>query len=270
MISSVPLGLELYSGGTELADLFFIIHGTESLEKSELVPGTYPADVSGCKKALEYFLYGRDEAEGMQILEDLLRKGRAGRESCSDTDMREIAEYTLFLPARVIVYLTAELLQKPFWGLWKQLYQSVYRDEIGKKYAPKWLEELRSSTIEAPIPPVRTSNFLRQDGYYTFWRTPEELKGQPNYYISDDDRMYWWDGTDEVIISDDTKQWLKDLAAEHREIMKVTSEAPDRRELFLESFVKTLADADEYYRKIFLPLSAYFNQVYDDNRWWIS
>ena len=165
--------------------------------------------------------------------------------------MREIAEYTLFLPARVIVYLTAELLQKPFWGLWKQLYQSVYRDEIGKKYAPKWLEELRSSTIEAPIPPVRTSNFLRQDGYYTFWRTPEELKGQPNYYISDDDRMYWWDGTDEVIISDDTKQWLKDLAAEHREIMKVTSEAPDRRELFLESFVKTLADADEYYRKIF-------------------
>ena len=80
VISSVPLGLELYSGGTELADLFFIIHGTESLEKSELVPGTYPADVSGCKKALEYFLYGRDEAEAIDTgRPSPKRPGRPGK-----------------------------------------------------------------------------------------------------------------------------------------------------------------------------------------------
>ena len=262
VMSSVPTGLELYSGGTDLADLFFIIHGTESLKESELVPDTYPADVYGCRKAVEHFFCGRDEEEAMQTLRDLLRKDRAGRESCSDPDRKEIAEYTLFLPARVIVYLTAELRQKPFWRLWKKLCNSVYRDEIRKRYAPAWLEELRRSTIEAPIPPVRTSDFLRQDGYFTFWNTPEELKGQPNYYISDDDRMYWWDSTDEVIISEEAQQWLRELAAEHREIMEVTSEAPEQKKLFLENFIKTLANANDYYKKIY-PFQKMFYEFID-------
>lgn len=44
--------------------------------------------------------------------------------------------------------------------------------------------------------------------------------------------MYWWDNTDEVIISEEAQQWLRELAAEHREIMEVTSEAPEQKNCF--------------------------------------
>lgn len=69
------------------------------------------------------------------------------------------------LPVRVIVYLTAELIGLKFWKLWKDIHKSVYQDQIMKKYVS------------------------------------DELMGKPDYYISDDDRFYWWDGSDEVKVS---------------------------------------------------------------------
>ena len=32
-------------------------------------------------------------------------------------------------------------------------------------------------------------NFLRDNSVFTFHGTPDELKGKPNYYLSDDDRV---------------------------------------------------------------------------------
>lgn len=74
--------------------------------------------------------------------------------------------------------------------------------------------------IEAPVPPFRTSEFLRQDDFFAFYDTPKELEGKPDYYISDDDRLYWWDGTDEVVLSKEMDEWLGILAVRHKEILE--------------------------------------------------
>lgn len=34
----------------------------------------------------------------------------------------------------------------------------------------------------------------REEREETKYNTPEELRGKPNYYLSDDDRLYWWVG----------------------------------------------------------------------------
>ena len=94
---------------------------------------------------------------------ELIRADRKQREECGDAELKEIVGYSLFLPARVLAYLTAEYQEKNFWVLWQELHENVYHDEATKKYASKELEEERRRAIEAPIPPVKTSDFLKQD-----------------------------------------------------------------------------------------------------------
>ena len=79
--------------------------------------------------------------------------------------------------------------------------EEAYTDEQIHEYACDELQKLRRELIETPIPAMSTSEFLYNDGPFTFWDTPEELKGKPNYYITDDDRAFWWDGTNEVQLS---------------------------------------------------------------------
>lgn len=247
----IPSGMGYEAGGTELSDLMYITHGTETLKKAQIEKGTYPADVYGCKNALKAFFksYPGDKAVG-QIWR-LLGKSREERKKTKGTALEGVGRFSLILPARVIVYLTAELKKQSFWGQWKEIYTTVYHDEVMKRYAPKELEEERRKRIEAPVPPVRTSAFLRQDGWFTFYHTPEELKGKPNYYISDDDRLYWWDGTDEVILSEEMNRWLKELAVRHKEILAGMKENMTASDRFLQEFLALLAEIDKYYKRIF-------------------
>lgn len=251
LMDLIPAGMGYQAGGIELSDLMYIVHGTETLTETEIEADTYPADVYGCKKALEAFFELNPGEEAVGRIWELLGKNREEREKEKGAEFGEIAGFTLMLPARVIVYLTTELKGQSFWVQWKEIHGRVYHDERMKDYASKELEEERKRLIEAPVPPVRTSEFLRQDGVFTFFSTPEELKGKPNYYISDDDRLYWWDGTDEVILSEEMDRWLKELAARHREIAGGIEEDVAAPDGFLREFLSLLAEIDQYYKRIF-------------------
>lgn len=250
LMDMIPAGLRYAACGVEFADLMNIMEGTEMLTEDEVVPGTYPADVYGCKKAVEAFLKADPGRENVRRIWELLQKDKAEREQTEEEGLADIAGFSLFLPARVIVYLTTEKKKISFWETWKELRGSVYQDEAMKKYASDELEEERRELIEAPVPPVRTSEFLRQDGWFTFHDTPKELKGKPNYYISDDDRLYWWDGSDEVIISEETDQWLKGLAQRHKDIIDHMDEAGSGQD-FMKGFLSLFADIDQFYQRIF-------------------
>ncbi len=241
------------AGGTELADLLYILHGTETLETNHIVPGSYPDDVYRCRKALISFR----KLNGDQFLESLLhflQMDRSKREENTDTNLALFAELSMFLPARVFVYLAAEIDCKPFWELWKEWKDKVYHDERIKQYASKKLQKQRQDWRTSIIPKIRTSAFLRQDNWFTFYDTPEELKGKGNYYLSDDDRIFWWDGTDEVVISDEMNTWLTELSDRHRRLMDL----PDagcgdqfKGSDFMRDFIVLLDEICDYYKRIF-------------------
>ena len=86
-------------------------------------------------------------------------------------------------------------------------------------------------------------------GFFTFFNNPEELPDTPDYYISDDDRLYWWDGSDEVRISEDTDIWLKELAKQHKEIIE-TEKCEEVSKDFHRFFMLTLFEIEEYYERI--------------------
>lgn len=100
-----------------------------------------------------------------------------------------------------------------------------------KEYAPQQLIAERKKLVEEPIPPVRTSEFLGQN--------------------SDDDRLYWWDGTDEVVLSEEMDEWLKSLALSHKEISENMAGEPGNTDEFLKDFLMLLVEIDQYYKRIF-------------------
>ena len=160
----------------------------------------------------------------------------------------------MFLPARVFVYLAVEIDHKPFWELWKEWEDKVYHDERMKQYASEKLQKQREERRKNIIPKIRTSAFLRQDGWFTFRDTPEELKDKGNYYLSDDDRIFWWDGTDEVIISDEMSIWLTELADRHRGMMDLPDAGCGNRfkdSDFIKDFMILLDEICDYYKRIY-------------------
>ena len=81
--------------------------------------------------------------------------------------------------------------------------------------------------------------------------TPEEAQDKPKYFISDDDRMYWWDGSDEVILSGELNQWLKALALEHRELAEKIAQGELEQNEFLKDFLTLLVEINHYYKRIY-------------------
>ena len=163
-------------------------------------------------------------------------KVRKAYENTPLDPVAEIAEYTLFLPARVIVYLTAECVDQDFWEMWEDIGETVYDDEIRKQYELDADRGYRKEVMDAPIEPISTATFL--SAYGTFYET-------------DADRLYWWDGTKEVIISDELELWLQSLKKKYIEILKKTPQSTIRTDQFLKSFMKLLKDIDNKYHRIF-------------------
>lgn len=249
----VPYAWRNAVGGTDLADLMFIISGTGHLVDEKVQSGTYPADVLKCKQELNRFFQSNSDKE---VLRELLQKSYADREQEKSERLQPLAKLTFRIPARVFVYLTAEICKENFWKLWEELRTKVYKDERMNSYAPAELLEWRRERLQEPVEPVRTSDFLRQDGYFAFYDTPEELKEKPNFYLSDADRLYWWDGSDEVEITVETDAWLKELAAQHKEIA-ANQESEENSILGLQDFMKMLAEINAYYWHI-LPFESMF------------
>lgn len=204
----IPDKLLKATGGTELSDLLYIIYGTESLKSDNIVPASYPEDIYRCKMAL----LSLQECYGDKFYEHLLQflqLDRNRREKNTDENLTALAELSLFLPARVVVYLAAE---------------------------------------------VKTSEFLRQDNLFTFYDTPEQLKGKSNYYLTDDDRLFWWDGTDEVVISEEMTIWLEELAGRHRKLMELPDAGCGDRfngSNFIKNFIILLNEMCSYYKRIY-------------------
>ena len=249
----IPDNLLKAAGGTELTDLFYIMYGTETLETDAIAPTSYPDDVYRCKKALSRLREACGE-NFWECLFQLLQMDRDERKNRSDEKLTMLAELSMILPARVFIYLAAEMENRSFWKLWQEWKDRVYHDEQMKQYASIELQEQRREWKESRIPKIRTSEFLRQDNWFTFYNTPDELKGRGNYYLTDDDRLFWWDGTDEVILSDEVDSWLRKLADQHAELM----ELPDagcgeafKAQDFIKDFISLLDDICSYYKRIY-------------------
>lgn len=249
--SIIPRGMIYEAAGIELTDLLYIINGTKTLDDNEKIAiDSYPMDILKCKVVLEKFFKKDESEQAVENLVELLKMDRVYREKVQEEDLIHIVEMTLFLPARVFAYLVAEIKGIDFWEFWKEIHAEVYHDEVMKKYASDELIEKRLRERNKPIPPVSTSEYLRQDGFFTFYDTPKELKGKPNYYISDDDRMFWWDGTDEVKITDETQNWLVTLASQHKELME-KQEIKEKTEDFFNVFLSLLVEINRYYKRIY-------------------
>ncbi|MBR2810526.1 MAG: hypothetical protein IKD69_04020 [Solobacterium sp.] len=253
ILSLIPWPHMYYAGGTDLADLLYITKGTETLTVETVKPGTYPADILECRNRLARYFQSRKSANDLEKIWKLVSMDRKGRQETDDPEMKEVAEMTLMLPARVIVYLSSEILGKNFWMIWHDLYDSVYHDEEMKEYASASLRRKRLQEFKRPIAPTGSSDFLYMDNWFTFYDTPKELMDKPKYIVSDDDRLYWWDGSDEVIISEEMDQWLHDLSERHGKLMEedAADSSDTDSDASLKKFFALLGDIDSYYGRLY-------------------
>ncbi len=268
ILDMIPCSFLYYAGGIELTDLCYITHGTDSLNEERVKPGSYPADILNCKNEIAAYLQNAGEPDALEKLWNLIHMDREQRSKVKEPQLVIIAEMTLILPARALVYLVSELQEQDFWINWKKLSTDAYHDEILKEYAPAEITEFRKKKKNVPVPTMSTSDFLRQDGWFTFYDTPEELKDQPAYYLSDDDRLYWWDGTDEVRISGEMDEWLKELAKRHKLKMEETSEEYENSDsdALLKDFLLLLVEIDDYYQRIFPFQDMFYEFIRNGNR----
>lgn len=249
----VPRSLRWAMGGIEFSDICYMIEGTDSIKESEIIKDSYPEAIYVCRTALKkYFEEDSGEVDNkIQHIWDLLKYPRSKRGKVTDKIMPKIAEMTLVIPARMIVYLVTEICKMNFWEVWKELRNDVYHDEDISKYINEELQSKRKTARESAIAPIRTADFLRNDGFFTFYRNPQELKGVPNYYLSDDERAYWWDGTDEVILSEEMEQWMVDLGGRHRKIVEEIRDTEQTKEDFTKELVVILSRIEQFYKRVY-------------------
>ena len=78
------------------------------------------------------------------------------------------------------------------------------------------IRRLRKKACEIPDNPVSSCQEHHEVVAIDF-SIPESF---PEKNVTDDDRMYWWDASDEVVLSEDTVRWLEGLADRHRKLME--------------------------------------------------
>ena len=257
----IPKNLRYAAGGTELADLLWVINGTSSLLPRDLDPDSYAYEVWKCQRAIQEIFIKDLENEEEKIL-SLLQMPRNRRKSVMDPVMKKLAKFTLFLPARIVLFLYTEFTGDNFWKIWSAIKSGAYHDEKMKKYASKELELYRKIFIEGPIAPVTTSDFLSQDGYFTFWKTPPELGGEENYYISDWDRLYWWGKIEDIEITEEIDTWLKMLVKEYEMILK--DKEQETEDVFSEHIFNTMEYLNTLYGRIYL-FKEFYNELLNNS-----
>lgn len=265
----VPAEYELAAGGTDYMDLYCIAAGLKkvfsSLTGEEIEECHYLSDIRQCWDVSRIIF---NEPDGEQFLLDLMKMKREEREQLAggngntDAGRRDLAKLSLYMPARVLAYTYADVKgerekngeeekywhsNSDFWDFWMKNKDEMYHDEIPKQYASEGIQKFRRNEWENPCEKVRTTEFLRTKSYVSRGES-ERTKSLPDYMISDADRLFWWDGSNDVVISADTDQWLKDLAERHRKLMEEAGEYEEGS--FIRDFITLLADANSYYRNI--------------------
>lgn len=245
----VPKGFEAYMGGAELADIMYIIYGTDT-GMEDVKEGSYVAEILQIKNMLKEY-YENHPENGYDEVKALLKIPRAEREQIKGTDYDDLAKLSLRIPARVFIYLSAELLGLDFWDEWINIYHSTYKDEEMISYVSKGIDEKRRKVRYGSLGKIKTSEFLKNDGPFTFWRTPDELKYKDNYYISDDDLMYWWDGSDKYELSDKMLEKIEKWKQIYQEILVgITKENANEFEM-LKQLMSDLHEANGFYKRIY-------------------
>lgn len=177
----------------------------------------------------------------------MLKKTFHERISIETETLKRIATRILYMSARIIVYLASEIRNLNFWKTWKVLRADIYQDEVNVGHAnDKKREDLRVK----PFEPIPTSEYLRQYSPIVFWDTPEELKNKPDYFLSGADRLYWWDDSDEVRISEKTDKWLRKLADQYQTILNSELE-PKETILEFQEFMELMVNTDNWYYRIY-------------------
>lgn len=263
VLDAVPLSLRSCMLIEELADIYYAVNGTKDLEEHNPPAGSYSAMVKKCRQSMERYLETGSSPDNLRtVLYSLLKKPREKREQTAkeNVTLTEIASLSLELPARVFVYLFVELSGRDFWAEWTAIRETVYHDEEMKQYMPDNILQRRNELLKRPVPDVSTSEFLNQTYEFCFTGSvPKELENEPRYYLSDDDRAYWWDDSDEVVLSGNMEGWLKSLAEQHKTIRASLSVENLAGNDFLTEMMDTLADADNTYERIF----AFSNMFYE-------
>lgn len=258
IVQSVPVTQYKGLGGIEFADICYILEGTKDLEEEILVKGSYPEMILKARKALqEYYAHNDNKDEKQHRLWQLLVMTYKERNNVSN-ELSSVAELSLHLPARVFVYLTAELLESNFWELWAKLKDDVYLDEDVSGYASKDVIEKREEFIKALPKEVTTVDFFYNDGIFTFWGTPDSLKSKPNYYISNDERAYWWN-EEEDFFSDEMEEWLNKIGKQHKELLTELSIYEIEEKDFLKETLDVLFEVNAYYKRVY----AYRDMFYE-------
>lgn len=252
----VPKGLEAYAGGTDLVDIMHIEYGTEEVP-DETPSGAYAKEVWNLKKELELFYKGNGQS-GKELIWQLIAMPIAKRKSIKGTSYDKLAELSTRIAARVFVYLSAEILSFSFWEEWENIYKDVYDDEITPNYVSDKVLKTRKQGRSESLGKMKTSEFLRNDGYFTFRDTPKEIDHKDNYYISDDDLMYWWDGSEKIQLSDGMIELISKWKQDYEEIIKDTQDADIDSFEMLKKLMNILDTANEYYKRIFAFSSMFY------------
>ena len=123
------------------------------------------------------------------------------------------------LPAPTSVRVIAEVYGKNFWSLWWQL-----KDQLSKEDIP-------------PNEPVLDAA-LKLASY-------REMSTEEFFNITSDDRLYWWRKDGDVELTEDTKQWLKELKKRYDEQLHYTKN--DDIQMWQKRFVNLLVSHPKVY-----------------------
>ncbi|MEE1038001.1 MAG: hypothetical protein U0K95_02455 [Eubacterium sp.] len=253
----IPVEYRIFMGGTELADIFYACYGTEEGIEN-ISKGSYAEEIVNLKKTLNDFYLDNPE-NGRDLIWQLITMPRNQRKEIKGKLYAELAQISLRIAARVFVYLSAEILGYNFFEKWAGVYDTAYSDEIPLSYVSDDIIQMRKEGIEASAGKAKTSAFLRNDDYFTFYNTPEELKNKENYYISDDDLMYWWDGSKKIELSEkmieQIKKWHQDFLV-LKEALPVEEVAEYNMIMRL---MEVLDNAESFYQRIYA-----FNTMFYD------
>lgn len=261
VMGMVPPDLYTAMGGTDFADIWYIRKGTGSLDPGELISGSYPDMIYQCRELLHQYFEdknGSGQKEAWDTIKALVVSGKKEREKRREGKLGMIAQMSLKIPAHMLLFLACEIEKKDFWMVWKELYEKVYTDEEMTGYAPDELAEERKAAIEKVIDGMTTAEYLCQNDSFAFWNTPEELKGKPDYCLSDDDRAFWWDGSGEVVFSKEMEEWLTELSVQHKQIMNEIMIEEKREGKFLDELLSLLEETETFYKRVYCFQSMFY------------
>ena len=143
---------------------------------------------------------------------------------------------------------------------------------FGTRYCPKDVAPIKQkeNAETEPFSEVTTSEYFRQTGYTAFWHMPGEEIMKPDYILTDDDRLYWWDGTDEVVISENVIALFREYNLLFKSMLEneltfrgISGDHFGNAEDFTQEFIEILADIDEQYRRIF-PFESMFYEFIEN------